>query len=71
MNVKTNYITPDIKLVVVEDELFKKEAHFEHHILVWFISGEAKIIQAGATHVFTAGDIFTYQQRLPGKNFEK
>ncbi len=31
---------------------------FEHHILVWFISGETKIIEAGNTHTFKAGDIF-------------
>lgn len=58
MEFKTNYITPDIKLSVFEDELFKTEVLFEHHMLVWFISGETKIIQAGATHVFNAGDIF-------------
>jgi len=31
---------------------------FEHHMLVWFISGETKIIQADAHYVFKAGDIF-------------
>lgn len=58
MGFKTNYITPDIKLSVFEDELFKTEVLFEHHLLIWFISGETKIIQAGTTHVFHAGDIF-------------
>ena len=58
MEFKTNYITPDIKLSVFEDELFKTEALFEHHLLVWFISGETKIIQAGTSYVFNAGDIF-------------
>src|SRR5688572_972427 len=58
MEFKTNYITPDIKLSVFEDELFKTEVLFEHHLLVWFISGETKIIQAEASHVFNAGDIF-------------
>jgi AraC-like DNA-binding protein len=58
MEFKTNYITPDIKLSVFEDELFKTEVLFEHHLLIWFISGETKIIQAGAAHVFNAGDIF-------------
>jgi len=58
MEFKTNYITPDIKLSVFEDELFKTEVLFEHHLLVWFISGETKIIQAGASYVFNAGDIF-------------
>jgi AraC family transcriptional regulator, exoenzyme S synthesis regulatory protein ExsA len=58
MEFKTNYITPDIKLSVFEDELFKTEVLFEHHLLVWFISGETKIIQAGASYVFNTGDIF-------------
>jgi len=58
MEFKTNYITPDIKLSVFEDELFKTEVLFEHHLLIWFISGETKIMQAGASYVFQAGDIF-------------
>ncbi|RAJ93032.1 AraC-like DNA-binding protein [Larkinella arboricola] len=58
MEFKTNYITPDIKLSVFEDKLFKTEVLFEHHLLVWFISGETKIIQAGTSYLFTAGDIF-------------
>lgn len=55
---KTRYITPEIKLSVFEDELFKTEAHFDHHMLIWFMSGETKIIQAGNTYTFNAGDIF-------------
>jgi AraC-like DNA-binding protein len=58
MEFKTNYITPEIKLSVFEDELFKTEVLFEHHLLIWFISGETKIIQAGVSYVFNAGDIF-------------
>jgi AraC-like DNA-binding protein len=58
MEFKTNYITPEIKLSVFEDELFKTEVLFEHHLLIWFISGETKIIQAGSSYVFNAGDIF-------------
>ena len=52
------YITPDIKLSSFEDKLFKTELMFDYHMLVWFISGETKIIQADAEHVFGAGDIF-------------
>ena len=58
MEFKTNYLTPDLKLSRYEDKLFKTEVVFEHHMLVWFISGETKIIQAGANYVFGAGDIF-------------
>lgn len=52
------YITPDIKLSSYDGKLFKTEVAFEDHMLVWFISGETKIIQADQTYVFRAGDIF-------------
>ena len=58
MEFKTKYITPDIKLSCYDDKLFKTEIAFEHHMLVWFISGETKIIQADTDYVFRAGDIF-------------
>lgn len=58
MGFETKYITPDIKLSEYEGGLFKTEVVFEHHILVWFISGETKIVLADATHIFHAGDIF-------------
>jgi AraC family transcriptional regulator, exoenzyme S synthesis regulatory protein ExsA len=58
MEFETKYITPDIKLSEFTGKLFKSEVLFEHHMLVWFISGESKIIQADVTHTFGAGDIF-------------
>lgn len=58
MEFETKYITPDIKLALYNGRLFKTEVVFEHHILVWFISGETKIILADATHIFREGDIF-------------
>lgn len=58
MEFKAKYITPDIKLSCYEDKLFKTEIAFEYHMLVWFISGETKIIQADTSYVFRAGDIF-------------
>ena len=58
MEFETKYLTPDIKLSVYEGRLFKTEVVFEHHILVWFISGETKIIQSDASYTFNAGDIF-------------
>jgi AraC-like DNA-binding protein len=64
MEFKTNYITPEIKLSSYEDKLFKTEVMFEHHMLVWFISGETKIIQADASHVFGPGDIFLIPRNL-------
>lgn len=58
MEFKLKYITPDIKLSCYEDKLFKTEVVFDHHMLVWFISGETKIIQADQNYLFKAGDIF-------------
>lgn len=58
MEFETQYITADIKLSQFTGKYFKTEVMFEHHILVWFISGETKIIQADATYTFNAGDIF-------------
>ncbi|MFT3935105.1 MAG: helix-turn-helix domain-containing protein [Chitinophagaceae bacterium] len=58
MEFQAKYITPDIKLSCYEDKLFKTEVVFDHHMLVWFISGETKIVQADKSYLFTAGDIF-------------
>jgi AraC-like DNA-binding protein len=58
MDFQIKYLTPDIKLSTYDDKLFKTETVFEFHMLVWFISGETKIIQADKTYVFKSGDIF-------------
>ncbi len=58
MEFETKYITPDIKLSEFTGKSFRVEVMFEHHMLVWFISGETKIIQADATYTFNAGDTF-------------
>ncbi|MET0463226.1 MAG: helix-turn-helix domain-containing protein [Chitinophagaceae bacterium] len=58
MEYKAKYITEDIKLSSYDDKFFKSDIMFDHHMLVWFISGETKIIQANATYVFRKGDIF-------------
>ena len=58
MEYQAKYITEDIKLSCYEDELFKSEIMFDQHMLVWFISGETRIVQAEATYTFTKGDIF-------------
>lgn len=54
----SEYLTRDIKLSSYEDKLFKSDLVFEDHMLVWFISGETKIIQAESTLSFKTGDIF-------------
>ncbi|MCE7044620.1 AraC family transcriptional regulator [Dyadobacter sp. CY312] len=58
MDYQAKYITEDIKLSCYEDRFFKSDIMFEHHMLIWFISGETKIVQADATYIFKAGDIF-------------
>lgn len=58
MEFQLKYLTDDIKLSCYEDKLFKTEVVFDHHMLVWFISGETKIIQSDQNYLFKAGDIF-------------
>ncbi|HKR06181.1 MAG TPA: helix-turn-helix domain-containing protein [Bacteroidia bacterium] len=58
MEYKAKYITDDVKLSCYEDKFFKSDIMFDHHMLVWFISGETKIVQTDATYFFKKGDIF-------------
>ena len=58
MDYTAKYITPDIKLSCYDDKFFKSDILFDHHMLIWFLSGETKIVQAEGTHIFSAGDIF-------------
>ncbi len=58
MDYQVNYINPDIKLSNYCGKLFKTEAAFNDHLLVWLISGETKIIQADESFVFGAGSTF-------------
>lgn len=58
MEFETKYINPDIKLSEFNGKLFKTEVIFEHHMLIWFISGETKIVQSEGSYTFNEGDIF-------------
>lgn len=58
MDYQVNYINPEIKLSNYSGKLFKTEAAFNDHLLVWLISGETKIIQADESFVFGAGSTF-------------
>lgn len=58
MDYVAKYITEDIKLSCYEDKFFRSEITFDQHMLVWFISGETKIVQAEGTYRFQKGDIF-------------
>jgi len=58
MEFQFKYITPDIKLSCSESKFSKMEVVFDCHMLVWFISGETKIIQTNESYVFQTGDIF-------------
>ena len=61
----SKYLTPEIKLSCYEDHFFKSEIVFDQHMLVWFISGETKIVQSEATHRFKTGDIFLIPRNKP------
>ncbi|QMU29171.1 helix-turn-helix domain-containing protein [Adhaeribacter radiodurans] len=61
----SKYLTPEIKLSCYEDKFFKSEIVFDQHMLIWFISGETKIVQAEATHHFKTGDIFLIPRNKP------
>lgn len=54
----SRYLTPEIKLSCYEDKFFKSDIMFDDHMLIWFISGETKIIQYDASFLFKKGDIF-------------
>lgn len=58
MGFETKYITPDIKLSEFKGKLYKAEAAFDYHILVWFIAGETVIIRGEETYTFGPGDVF-------------
>ena len=58
MEYQVNYINPELKLSCYEGKLFRTEAAFQDHLLVWLISGETKIIQADESFVFGAGTTF-------------
>ncbi|WEK34971.1 MAG: AraC family transcriptional regulator [Candidatus Pseudobacter hemicellulosilyticus] len=58
MEYQAKYITEDIKLSCYEDTFFKSDILFEHHMLIWFISGETRIVQAEGSYQFNKGDIF-------------
>ncbi|MCH5687284.1 hypothetical protein LWM68_25305 [Niabella sp. W65] len=59
MEYNARYITEDIKLSSYEDKFFKSDIMFDQHMLVWFLSGETKIVQADATYFFSGKAIFS------------
>jgi AraC-like DNA-binding protein len=73
MGYQANYIHPDIKLSSFDDKFLKTDVLFEHHLLVWFISGETKIIQGNNAHFFGAGDtlLFPRNQVVTVINYPK
>lgn len=61
----SKYLTPEIKLSCYDDKFFKSEIVFDQHMLIWFISGETKIVQSEVTHTFRTGDIFFIPRNKP------
>lgn len=65
MEYQSQYLSPEIKLSCYEDKAFRTEVLFENHMLVWFISGETKIVQADSVYIFGPGDIFLIPRNQP------
>jgi AraC-like DNA-binding protein len=65
MEHESTYLTPEIKLSCYEDKFSRTEIVFDEHMLIWFISGETKIVQSEATHIFKTGDIFMIPRNKP------
>ncbi|UOQ52770.1 helix-turn-helix domain-containing protein [Hymenobacter cellulosivorans] len=61
----STYLTPEIKLSCYEDHFFKSDVVFDHHMLIWFISGRTRIVQADGVHDFQTGDIFLIPRNQP------
>lgn len=61
----SKYLAPEIKLSCYDDKFFKSEIVFDQHMLIWFISGETRIVQSEATHTFKTGDIFLIPRHKP------
>lgn len=58
MDFQSKYITPEIKLSCYKEKLHTTDVTFEKHVLIWFISGETKIIKAEGSYLFYPGDTF-------------
>jgi len=58
------YIHPQIKRSTFKDQFFKADVLFEDHLLVWVISGEARIVQADNTYIVSAGDTLLFPRHL-------
>lgn len=65
MKHQSQYLTPEIKLSCYEDKFSRTDVIFDQHMLIWFISGETKIVQAEATHSFKTGDIILIPRNKP------
>lgn len=58
MDFQSKYITPEIKLSNYKEKLHTTDVTFDKHALIWFISGETKVIKAEGSYQFYPGDIF-------------
>ncbi len=56
----SQYVGSEIKLSQFDEKYFSAEIFLDHHVLVWFISGEAKIVFADNAQVFRPGDIILF-----------
>ncbi|MFC5412060.1 helix-turn-helix domain-containing protein [Larkinella bovis] len=73
MGYQANYIHPDLKLSRFDGPFYKADVLFEQHLLVWFISGETRIIHGDRTYRFGTGDtlLFPRNQLVTVINYPK
>ena len=57
---ESQYISSEFKISRFEEKYFSTEISLEHHVLVWFLSGEAKLVMADTSHTFGPGDIILF-----------
>ncbi|WEK34968.1 MAG: helix-turn-helix domain-containing protein [Candidatus Pseudobacter hemicellulosilyticus] len=65
MEHQSRYLSPEIKISSFGDRLFKSEILVDQHMLVWFVSGQTKIVQADTCYHFRSGDIFLVPRNQP------
>jgi AraC-like DNA-binding protein len=58
MDSSSYHISSDIKMSLSHDTFYHTEALLEHHLLVWVIAGQTRVVQANGSTTFDAGSTF-------------
>lgn len=54
------YASPEIKLASFSEKYFSNEIFLDQHVLVWIISGEAKLVTADQSRILYPGDVILF-----------